>query len=391
LCHDRGGKTTLELWYDLPVPDPDAVSAVLYLAVPLWVFYPRESWSESARRFWATVVLALRILKSHLVQVLASALTLSFAVLLARSYLDHFEDQAYGLSRDDLVLVGVVVGLAILAQSGHDLLLRLKKVGPVEFIERRSGQIIPELEGLGPTYDVMRGDPKRLSKTLVWQYEKTETYLTHLEWSGLGASGLSRNRKLHELIFRMTSVAMIRGHWERVIDRLELLLDISEGQFKAAEAHYRCGSSCLRLAEEMTPADGQQEDRAKKEEREHLLQKAQDHLSKATKEDPHLYRGFFILASVQFHLQAYPLAVESNDMAIRLFDAYAAAKVNLAICHVKRGQLGQAWKALESIKKSDEHARERCRGALAEKDLSPLFEDPELGPMARQHLGQLIA
>lgn len=346
------------------------------------------------RRLGVVVGRPLRWLYDHLAQLVALALMLALLVRFGAVYLARWNDENLDAhSLKDLVLLGLVVGLAVLAQLGHRLLHRLKKVGPVEFIEQRYDQIAPELPDVVVELD---GPRPPLPAKLLWEYEKAEVYVTHIEWSDLEVSAVIRKERFHDLLFKMGAISLMCDYLARAVDRLELLLKISAGEYKCAETHYRCGIAYRMLgskeeAKEMQArknGDRKNEDWHRQEKME-LYRKAQDYLRKAGEEDPYHYQAYVNLAYVQALLKEYSLAIENNEAAIKIFPGFAPAEYNRAICYLKLDQEEKALKAIESIKKDDEGAREVLITAFRDVDLLPLLFDPHHGEDAWKHLEML--
>lgn len=349
---------------------------------------------QRLRQLGAVVRKLSRWLNDHLVQMVAWTLMLALGVLLmSRIEKARETSDSLNASIKELVLLGLVVGLAVLAQLGHRLLHRLKKVGPVEFIERRYDQIAPELPEILVDLD---GPKPPLSAKLLWEYEKAEIYVTHLEWAGLEGSGVAGNERFHDLLFKMSAIALMRDYLPRAVDRLELLLKISEGEFKCADAHYRCGIAYRKLATKEEDQEKLYRERQQKKEEEHhrmekleLCQKAQTHLRKASEEDPYLHQAFFNLAFVQFVLREYPLAIANNEATLEILPRYALANYNLAICHIKMEQMKEARNAVKRIRADDKGARAVHDDALHDGDFARLLADPIWGREVREHLETL--
>lgn len=201
--------------------------------------------------------------------------------------------------------------------------------------------------------------------------------VTHLEWSGV-QSEIEANERLHSLLLKLAAIAMIEGDWIRAVDRLELLLKISAGKFRPAEAHFRCGYAYSRLA---TDSQGKQ--------REEFLEVAQEHLWRASKENPHDEKIVFYLANVQLELGKWGLARENYERAIKIQPDYARAKYNLAICRLKLEGAKTAFEGLQSIRAEDRDAAYLGKRGLEDDDLKPLLDDPEHGASARLFLSSL--
>lgn len=339
-----------------------AIAAVLAVSWTILQERPREAWGNLCRK-------TARWLNGHLVKLLSWLALPILVVEFIRSYFD-----ANSQPNHRLILFGLILAAAVVAQYGTDLLGRLKKVGPVEFVEERFERFVPNLK-LIPTLDLDQPESQELlTQELLYEYHKADLYVTHLEWSGL-KDEVIQSERLHDLLFKMSVVSLYQEDWVRVADRLEFLLEISGGKFKAAEVHYRCGVAYRKWAES---SQGRQ--------REEFFQQAHRHLWKAVNQDPHHWQAYFNLANVQFDLGFYELARQSNEKVIEIRPDSADAKYNLAICYILLGNRDAALERLESIKTGDEGREGVIDWAPQDEELTPLLGDPELGPKARLFL-----
>jgi hypothetical protein len=85
---------------------------------------------------------------------------------------------------------------------------------------------------------------------------------------------VERSERFYDLLFKMGAIALMCDFLTRAVDRLELLLRISEGKFKGAEAHYRCGIAYRKLAElEGTKEKQSRENKEREREKLHRTEK----------------------------------------------------------------------------------------------------------------------
>ena len=332
----------------------------------LWRRWWRRWWRANQRNFGRVG----RWLNSHLIWILSWLALVVLVVKFVRSYLDPASKPSH-----QLVLLGLILAAAALAQSGNDLLKRLTKVGPVElraaeFVERRFYRIFDELKEL----PLLETDVEvALSKSLLYEYEKANGYVAHLEWSA-STNKAMQDEKVYDLILKMSYVALSQKDWVRTVDRLELLLRISSGKFKPAEAHYRCGLAYKNWAFE------------DERRREELFEQAHDHLRLAVKENPLHWLGYFHLAYVQVDLGMPEQARQNNEKALEIRPDYAPAKLNLVVCYVLLTNLDAALKELKLIVPSDMSVEKVIKEAFADEELGPLLRDEKRGPEAKLFL-----
>lgn len=320
-------------------------------------------------------------LDAHLSRILLLLAFLSLTILLAWDYLEA-ENK---LSNQQLILVGLILATAVLAQFGNDLLPMLKKVGPVEFMDRQSHQLERELKGFGKFVDDLPSE-RSPSPQLLLDYQKADRYVTFLEHSGRVKEKVTDERLFH-LLFNISRVALQLGDWARVVDRLDLLRRVSNGEFKPAETRYRCGLAHLEWA------------RASDEEKdgESHFDLAQSQFLEAVRLAPNYWEAYFNLAYVQVDLKMYEKARQNNLKALEIRKELAPAKYNLAICHVKLSKLthrdrdrdyhlDKALKRLTSILPNDLAAERTIIEARKDEELKDLLRDEKRGPQAYKFL-----
>ena len=222
---------------------------------------------------------------------------------------------------------------------------------------------------------------EKLSAKLLYEYEKADRYVTYLEWSGL-PKGASGHESFYELLFNVGFVALNQRYWLRAIDRLELLLELSDGEFNAAETHYHCGLAYLWWAPGL-------EGRPRQES----YKKSQNHFQKALEKDPQHWSACYNLAFVQYDLRMYQLARKNNEKALEILPNYAPAKYNLALCYIALGEFQMAMKKLKGIKASDEGVEDVAKTYISDEDsdeeLKPLLRDETFGAEAKSFLQSL--
>ena len=352
------------------------VGLVILLLLSAASWKKRKTLISVAKKIYLSLSRVGSWCSDHLIQLIAYLALPVMLGLLLRSLYDSKGEPEY-----QIVLFGAILATATLAQYGPDLMHRLSKVGPVEFLRKRSAGISLEFQNI---FNPHTG-AKEFSGKELYEYEKADLYINHLEWQGL-TSEPTDNEDLFELLFRICYVALLQKHWLRAIDRSELLLRLSDNQFKAAKVHYWCGCAYLGWAQKIQGT-----------EREEAFKNSLDHFVQALKEDPHHWPACFYLAYVQVDLEMYELARKNNKRTLEMRSGYALAKYNLAICHIKLSQqeidpdhqLKLALDKLHLLKAHDEKVEDVANGALQDDELEPLLEHPTFGLAARECLEEL--
>ena len=278
------------------------------------------------------------------------------------------------------VLLALILLAAVLTQVRGSLFSRLKKVGPVEFVEERYAALVPELDKL-PNRFHLDGSKQRLSQEVLLEYRKADRYLTHLEWSE-PEDKMPRTDRFYDLLFKMSAIALMKREWVYAADRLELLLRISDGKFRPGVTHLRCGHAYYRYWTETRKGNTPHE----KDHRENLIWKAAEHYRKAVKEDPFRAEAYFWLAFVQVDLKMIDHAIENNKKAIRCRSDSAGAKYNLAVCHVLREDYDAAIASLRLIEPDDDDRRRVIADSHEDEEIAPLLRDQKHGAEARRIL-----
>lgn len=275
-------------------------------------------------------------------------------------------------NQERLVIVLAILGLAVVVQSGASFLGRLRKVGPIEFIDVQTEKFIPELED-APFYDdITEAGP--LPEKIAHQAEKVHQFLNSLDFHEADGSPLLKDPELHDLYLKAASAAFWQQKWRLVIDHTERLLEISEGKFKPGRVHYRCGYAHLELARR----------EGIDKERQLLLFAALDHLVQATKASPgglESFSYFYNLGNAQFHLGRWKAAKESFRRALELKADFAKARWNLAAALAQSRELDSARDELKKIPPADPS----WAGIKTDIDLKPLRDDPVRWPQVVAH------
>ena len=341
-----------------------------------------RSWLyKQARSLWAWCYRKGRWVFNHLVQILALVALVFLIKELHGSLTGNFQTPGEDPSRNHiyhLYLLGLILIAAVLTQARGSILSRLKKVGPVEFVEERYAALVPELTEV-PEFD-LEGSRPPLPQELHLEYHKADRYLTHLEWAE-PEDKMPRTDRFYDLLHKTSAVALWKGEWANAADRLELLLRISDGKFKPAVSHFRCGHAYRYGAKESQGATRREKDIFHKR-----LTTAADHFRRAAKENPLFAAAYFWLAYVQVDLKSYDQAVDNNEKAINCRSDYAPAKYNQAICHVFREDLEAAIMSLRRIKPGDSGLRKLTRDSYTDTEIAPLLRDPKHGTEAKRIL-----
>jgi hypothetical protein len=123
-----------------------------------------------------------------------------------------------------------------------------------------------------------------------------------------------------------------------------------------------------------------------KTQRNEKLKESLQYFDKASKLDPWNYAAFFWMAYVEDELGMLDDAIRHNGEVLRISCRLAAAKLNIAISRIKKGEMQQALDQLKLISPLDEDGMGTLNSAWEDDELRPLLDDPHLGAAAKMFL-----
>jgi len=299
------------------------------------------------------------------------------------SYLLYVDQVSYGGRigplgfGNSITLVLLIVALGALYQY-RDLLPRLlprvKRVWQFEFFETDAHSNVDALKNVRVNVETLAFVDGDLTDEEEFTYRELDRHTTTLRGE-LDYMREADRQKYYEFLYQVGTTAMGLGERARAADRLEHLIDVSDGKYKASDVYFACGLNHVHWAEDS---------RGERKTQRNKL--AIERLGQAAKEDPNRPRAMFWKAYAQDELGQQPRAIKSLQKVLRLAPRHAAAKLNMAIAHTKLGQMKEACDALRSINDSDHQALEFVEWATTDEELGPLLEDPSWGPKAKLFL-----
>lgn len=201
---------------------------------------------------WSWLVGFLRVIGNRMVTIVSVAFLLASVCLLCLLSLEVWRQAGSSASMavgesglHMLVLIGLILGFAILIQAGDGLVGRLRKLGPAEFGEAREAAakdnlaqveaLIKRLQGDAPRLDVA-DKATQLTPEEEYIFGRASSLVDYLEWSG---ADLQRNESLQKLVSKVGVVYLDKKQYPQAIDRFQYLLDQSKGSYQPFEVHYR--------------------------------------------------------------------------------------------------------------------------------------------------------
>ncbi len=279
-----------------------------------------------------------------------------------------------------VTLLALALFAALLPRHGERLMARLTKLGPLEFADQKLDTFAEHLERISSDYDL---DPRRggkLSPSEMYKIQKADLFVNTLEFYDIKTSGLAKKETLYRILMKIAKVAMNTGEWPRSMDRLRLLMELSEGSYKPKETHYRLGVSYWQYA---LTCEGKM--------RRELFSEAIGQLRKVLGHDPDDFRSHYLIAFAQDELGRYRQAIASNQKALDLRPASAIIKYNIAISFLNLRQPKDACEQLETMSVYDHRIGFALVQAENDVDLMPLRRSKEWGARVEGVLTDLWA
>jgi len=269
-------------------------------------------------------------------------------------------------------LAALLLVLALGAQYGQALFVRLKKLGPLELFEQKAPELIERLNDvLEPLdVDIAKALHPPLSPEAEYAYQYANALIRYLEFSGTAPSSEMDKKRFGDLLFKLAQLASLREDWwvaRRALERLRSLLGREFEGFKVA---YNLGRAYLECA-------------AGRADRNELLQKALNCFAEAADRNPHDWESFFWLAYVQVDLRMFDPAIANNRKVLELRHGFAPAKYNIVISRIKKGEMEQALADLLAIGPHDEQGLDALQKAASDDEIRPLLTHPVHGSRAR--------
>jgi hypothetical protein len=296
-------------------------------------------------------------LSGHVFKVVTWVTLLLTLVLLGR---EVFQPATDAVRLGTLAVILLVTALS--AQVGPGILDRIKRIGPVEMIER-SHVPVEAVDSINLTMPVeeegLRLQRRLLPPSQQFAYKQADLLISLVQHSGQEITDDGDKQRYFRLLMLVGSVALVVGDAQRSISRLRFLQDLSLGCYESSKVPYTLAIAHMVMATE-----------EKERRREHLRAAVDSFLTVVTAVPDH-YQAYFYLAFVEDDLGNYGSAVAYNQKAIEIRPQLAAAKYNLAISLQKATRTEDAWQALESIRPGDDEFAEAAKLARDDEDLAP--------------------
>jgi tetratricopeptide (TPR) repeat protein len=308
-------------------------------------------------------------LTNHVFHVVA-AITLLMALLLFAHELRQAAPDAARLGILALILLVTALG----SQLGPSLIDRIKKIGPLEMIERSPPSLRQALANIDLKLHFTGAElqGQGLSPSEIYAYEQADLQLSMIQYSGQEITAESDKQMYWERLTQVGAAALVRGDALRSISRLKLVQEQSNGRYEPAIVAFNLGVAYIKAA-----AYGEGE-----ETRFERLAKAVKAFRTAISEAPDHYGAYFQLAYALLDLGSYGSAAIYNRKALEIRPQLASAKYNLAIALQKAGRGAEAWQALRSIVPADEGFQAAAQAARDDEDLAPFRDDPRFAQLA---------
>jgi hypothetical protein len=326
---------------------------------------PLVDWGWRAEKKSAGPVRRLRRwVADHLFQLVASLVLVVALVLFSREMLQPTIDAA---AVGTLALVLLVAGLA--SHLGPDLIAKVSKIGPVEFVEKSAWSVQVLTKGVdGLSYHLEDGLKGSLTQRQMYAYYQLDLDISiHLASRRRISDSKDQNEYWRCLVVAGTA-ALIAGDIKKAISRLELVQEESKNTYKPAEIAFTLGFAYTKEAEHNARSKSDFETKAA----QCFSVAARAHYSE------YAYLAFFQLALIELDRGYYGSAVTNNRNSLSIRPQYGSAKYNLAIALHRSSQTEEAWKVLKSITSEDDDFEKIAAVAWEDKDLAPFRADPAM-------------
>jgi tetratricopeptide (TPR) repeat protein len=281
-----------------------------------------------------------------------------------------------------VVLLGSILGFAILVQAGDHLLGRLKKLGPAEFGELEAKTTLPKLDDLverlsrALTRLDVSDHPSTLSDEERFYFSKASSLVDHLEWSN---ADFQTNSALQRLVSRIGLIALDQAEYVLAIDRFGILLGKSGGSYQPFEIRYRLAlAKCLFGIELLRRTDPDCE-RGNALLRESIAETEETEKIVRQERSDRIYLPYFVRGQAHEWLKEASHAKHWYQEAAKANPLYAPAVYNAATSHAKVGNLEEAWAQLSTLRRDFEEFGKVALGLSTDPDLENLRRSADYG------------
>lgn len=317
-----------------------------------WIAPTRSAGWAAPRSTWLT---------DHLFQIVAALVLIVTLLLFIRELLQPATDAA---RLGTLALILLIAGLA--CEAGPALISQIKKIGPIEFIEKSASL----LEDVGEISDGLESKSAEnigrvsLSRYQLYVYHERDLGLTLFQRSGQKPGSRKQEQKYWLGLFNVGYLALLNGDVWKAISRLKQVQEESDGRYESASVAYCLGIAYIKAAQD---ADTERTD---------LRIKAAQCFNAAANEAVDHYQALFQLALVELDLGYFASAATNNRRSLAIRPQLGAAKYNLAIALLLSAQIQEGWSALESIVPGDSDFERIAKQARDDDDMVQFRADP---------------
>jgi len=228
----------------------------------------------------------------------------------------------------------VMIFLAVLYQYGNDLMERLKKLGPMEFFEKKINEIYLD-EKFHPAKFLLNSE-KKISEEEFFKFQVSDIFINFLEFSNVNISKLKNKDKIIDILRSVGIIAFSKQDYFRAISRFEKLKELEGNSY---EKSYNIGLSYLKIA------DKEQDSQKKKI----YFNKSLENFKSAKDIGKDQFLVYYNIAWVLDELGNLEEAIENNRKCLQLNSEFYPAKYNIAVSLTKKGKYEEAFKQLKEI------------------------------------------
>lgn len=270
--------------------------------------------------------------------------------------------------KEVILILFLIIFFTILYQYGDDLMERLKKLGPMEFFEKKINEIYFD-ERFHPDPIVGRSfdSGEKIPMEEFFKYQISDLFINFLEFSNIDLMKLRNKDKILNIIRSVGTIAFYQQDYFRAISRFEKLRDLTGNSF---DRSYNIGLSYLKLAEKEEVID----------KRRSYFEKSLENFDFAKKLDKDDYDVYYHIAWVLDDLGRFEEAINNNKKCLDLKPEFDPARYNIAVSLTKMGKYNEAFKELQKITKN----KEVWETAAIDKELEKLRTHGEIGEKVRE-------
>jgi len=293
---------------------------------------------------------------------LASIGLFGFGIAKALGYFPFLE------IKEVILILILIIFFTVLFQYGDDLMERLKKLGPMEFFEKKINEIYFD-ERFHPDPIIGRGIDSggKISREEFFKYQISDLFINFLEFSNIDLMKLKNKDKILGTIRSVGTIAFYQQDYFKAISRFEKLRDLTGNSF---DRSFNIGLSYLKLAEKEEALD----------KRRSYFEKSLENFDLAQKLEKDDYDVYYHIAWVLDELGRFEEAINNNKKCLNLKPEFDPAKYNIAVSLTKMGKYNEAFAELQKMSEN----KEIWETAAVDKELEKLRTHGEIGEKVRK-------